>query len=132
MLLIVLLTGIVACNKLLPGAPADDEILDGPVAGLTPEQNAIFLRGDIAFNDEVFTTATGLGQYSLPPPAAVAMPVMVKVIHLPCLQDLDKQMHTGNQFLHLGWPAITTPGYSRFSTRTNSGRSYFFKIYAAC
>ena len=57
----VFLTGIVACQKLLPGTPADDEILDGPVAGLTPEQNAIFLKGDIAFNDEVFTTANGLG-----------------------------------------------------------------------
>ena len=61
----VLLTSIVACNKLLPGAPPDNELLDGPVAELTPEQNAIFLRGDIAFNDEVFTTSTGLGSSSM-------------------------------------------------------------------
>ena len=50
-----------SCQKLLPAAPADDEILDGPLAGLTPEQNAIFIKGDIAFNDEVFTPQTGLG-----------------------------------------------------------------------
>ena len=50
-----------SCQKLLPAAPADDQILDGPLAGLTPEQNAIFIKGDIAFNDEVFTTQTGLG-----------------------------------------------------------------------
>src|SRR5688500_18085208 len=60
-LMILLIAGIVACEKILPKAPADDQLLDGPVEGLTPEQNAIFLRGDVAFNDEVFTAQTGLG-----------------------------------------------------------------------
>ena len=55
------LASVIACNKVLPGAPPDDELLDGTVDGLTGEQNQIFLRGDIAFNDEVFTPATGLG-----------------------------------------------------------------------
>ena len=50
-----------SCQKLLPSTPADDEILDGPVEGLTPEQLSIFIRGDIAFNDEIFTKETGLG-----------------------------------------------------------------------
>ena len=59
--LTVLIAGFISCQKLLPAAPGDDEILDGPLAGLTPEQNAIFIKGDIAFNDEVFTTQTGLG-----------------------------------------------------------------------
>ena len=58
---VVLLVAVVACQKILPGAPVDDEILDGPVTGLTSEQNQVFLRGDIAFNDEIFTTQTGLG-----------------------------------------------------------------------
>ncbi len=39
------------CEKILPKMPSNDEILDGPVEGLTPEQNNIFLRGDVAFND---------------------------------------------------------------------------------
>ena len=34
----------ISCQKLLPPAPADDEILDGPLAELTPEQNAIFIK----------------------------------------------------------------------------------------
>ena len=51
----------ISCQKLLPSAPNDDEILDGPVEGLTFEQKAIFLRGDIAFNDDVFTAEKGLG-----------------------------------------------------------------------
>jgi CxxC motif-containing protein (DUF1111 family) len=50
-----------ACDKILPKAPADDQILDGPLEGLTGEQSAQFLKGDIAFNDEVFTKDNGLG-----------------------------------------------------------------------
>jgi CxxC motif-containing protein (DUF1111 family) len=53
--------GILSCNKLLPDAPNDDSILDGPIEGLTPEQNRIFLRGDVAFNDEIFSASNGLG-----------------------------------------------------------------------
>ena len=63
-LLVTCLTGgllIGNCEQLVPPAPADDTLLDGPIAGLTPAQNAQFLRGDVAFNDEVFTDATGLG-----------------------------------------------------------------------
>ena len=60
-IIILLIGGMVACEKIIPKAPGNDKILDGPVDGLTPEQNAIFLRGDIAFNDEVFTAQTGLG-----------------------------------------------------------------------
>ncbi|WP_240731348.1 di-heme oxidoredictase family protein [Hymenobacter radiodurans] len=41
--------------------PPEDSLLDGPVAGLTTEQSGQFLRGDVAFNDEVFTSANGLG-----------------------------------------------------------------------
>jgi len=50
-----------SCSKLLPASPEDDRILDGPIEGLTPEQKRMFLLGDVAFNDEVFTKVTGLG-----------------------------------------------------------------------
>lgn len=50
-----------ACSKLEPAAPADDELLDGPVEGLTGEELARFLRGDVAFNDDVFHAGNGLG-----------------------------------------------------------------------
>ena len=50
-----------ACETLVPGAPGEDELLDGPVEGLTYAEQNQFLRGDIAFNDDVFTAATGLG-----------------------------------------------------------------------
>lgn len=50
-----------ACEKIIPEPPAENEILDGPLEGLTPAEQAQFLAGDIAFNDEVFTVKNGLG-----------------------------------------------------------------------
>jgi CxxC motif-containing protein (DUF1111 family) len=54
------LVSLAACRKLVPGSPAEDEELDGPVEGLSPDQLNRFLAGDEAFG-EVFTTATGVG-----------------------------------------------------------------------
>lgn len=41
-------------------APNEDEVLDGPVEGLTTDEQIIHARGDAAFG-EVFTTSNGLG-----------------------------------------------------------------------
>ena len=50
-----------ACDGLIPGAPAEDDLLDGPVEGLSFSEQAMFLAGDMSFNDEVFTPDNGLG-----------------------------------------------------------------------
>lgn len=50
-----------SCEKIIPSAPEENELLDGPVEGLSFAQQSQFLVGDIAFNDEVFTIETGLG-----------------------------------------------------------------------
>ncbi|HEV8505841.1 MAG TPA: thiol oxidoreductase, partial [Chitinophagaceae bacterium] len=55
-LIIALVVAAVSCEKFLPKAPADDEILDGPLDGLSAAEKATFLRGDKAFNDDIFTT----------------------------------------------------------------------------
>ncbi len=60
-LVMLLLIYISSCEKIIPKAPADEDILDGTVEGLTAEQKKQFLSGDIGFNDEVFTPQTGLG-----------------------------------------------------------------------
>lgn len=50
-----------ACGEpLFPGAPRDDEILEGPIAGLTGPQHAAFARGDAEFG-RAFSPADGLG-----------------------------------------------------------------------
>ena len=50
---LLLLLYISSCEKIIPQAPRDEDILDGPVDGLTSDQKKQFLKGDIAFNDEV-------------------------------------------------------------------------------
>ena len=55
---ILLLVYISSCEKIMPQAPADEDLLDGPVEGLSSEQKKLFLRGDIAFNDEIFNDKT--------------------------------------------------------------------------
>ncbi len=49
-----------SCEKLTE-TPADDQTLDGPLEGLEPEQLLLHIKGDEAFNDQVFTEHTGLG-----------------------------------------------------------------------
>jgi CxxC motif-containing protein (DUF1111 family) len=55
-----IITLLIGCSDLLTEAPADNEIFDGPIDGLTSVQLKTFLDGDEAFS-EVFTVATGLG-----------------------------------------------------------------------
>jgi CxxC motif-containing protein (DUF1111 family) len=52
---------VIACEEVIPEAPAESELLDGPMEGLSHAEQAQFLKGDIAFNDEVFTAENGLG-----------------------------------------------------------------------
>ena len=51
----------VSCGKTMPLLPQENELLDGPIDGLSIEQQIQFLQGDIAFNDDVFTVDKGLG-----------------------------------------------------------------------
>lgn len=60
-LAVTLLLFLCSCEEILPESPMDNELLDGPTEGLTYGEQQIFLSGDIAFNDEVFSSATGLG-----------------------------------------------------------------------
>jgi CxxC motif-containing protein (DUF1111 family) len=134
----VFMSGIIACQKLLPGAPADDEILDGPVPGLTLEQNAIFLKGDIAFNDEVFTTATGLGTIFVATSCGTCHAGDGKGHPFTTLTRFGQTDASGNQFLHLGGPQLqhrAIPGYqpeqipsgatsSRFMPPANTGLGF--------
>lgn len=50
-----------SCEGIVPEAPAEEDLLDGPISGLNYEEQLQFLKGDIAFNDDVFSPETGLG-----------------------------------------------------------------------
>ncbi|CAN5391067.1 di-heme oxidoredictase family protein [soil metagenome] len=52
---------LTSCEHILPPAPDVDQTLDGPVDGMSTDEVRRHMAGDRAFNDQVFTVATGLG-----------------------------------------------------------------------
>lgn len=105
-LLVAAITFSVACHKLLPQAPKDDSILDGPIEGLTAEQHVQFLRGDVAFNDEIFTPETGLGPLFVATSCGTCHAGDGKGHPFTTLTRFGQTDSTGNQFLHLGGPQL--------------------------
>jgi CxxC motif-containing protein (DUF1111 family) len=103
-----------SCEKFLPAAPADDELLDGPVEGLTREQNTIFLKGDIAFNDDVFTPQTGLGPLFVATSCGSCHAGDGKGHPFTALTRFGQTDASGNQFLNQGGPQLqhrAIPGF---------------------
>lgn len=97
---------LISCDDLIPSGPADHDILDGTVEGLTASENARFLRGDIAFNDEIFTSATGLGPLFVATSCGSCHPGDGKGHPFTTLTRFGQSDETGNQFLHLGGPQL--------------------------
>ena len=109
-----LLALLIGCNDLLPTAPAENELLDGPVEGLTPEQAAIFIAGDIAFNDEIFTPQTGLGPIFVATSCGTCHAGDGKGHPFTTLTRFGQTDATGNKFLNLGGPQLqhrAIPGF---------------------
>lgn len=59
--LLFLSLAIISCSKFEPAIPSGDELLDGPVDGLSKEELFLHLKGDEAFNERTFTARDGLG-----------------------------------------------------------------------
>jgi CxxC motif-containing protein (DUF1111 family) len=113
LVLILVSMGAISCEPTYTEIPADEEVLDGTVEGLTHEELARFLKGDAAFN-EVFTRETGLG------------PTFVATSCISChagdgkghpsttLTRFGQIDETGNLFLHQGAPQLQNralPGF---------------------
>jgi CxxC motif-containing protein (DUF1111 family) len=129
---------IQACSKLGPAAPADDELLDGPVEGLSYEQNRQFVAGDVAFNDDIFTAQTGLGSIFVATSCGSCHAGDGKGHPFTTLTRFGQTDSTGNQFLHLGGPQLQNralPGFmpeqipagatfSKFTPPANTGLGF--------
>jgi CxxC motif-containing protein (DUF1111 family) len=105
---------LVSCELFEPAAPADEELLDGPLAGLTPAENAQFLRGDVAFNDDVFTTTSGLGPLFVATSCGSCHAGDGRGHPFTTLTRFGQPDGGGNQFLHLGGPQLqhlAIPGF---------------------
>jgi CxxC motif-containing protein (DUF1111 family) len=136
--LIVIIAIVQSCSKLAPGARQDDELLDGPVEGLSYEQNRRFMAGDIAFNDEIFTSQKGLGSIFVATSCGSCHAGDGKGHPFTTLTRFGQTDSTGNKFLHLGGPQLQNralPGYtpeqipagatfSKFTPPANTGLGF--------
>ncbi len=114
-LLIPVLLSAVACEKLSPPAPADEDVLDGPVEGLTGIQHQLFVEGDIAFNDEIFHAGNGLGPYFVATSCGSCHAGDGKGHPFSTLTRFGQNDTTGNKYLHLGGPQLqhrALPGFT--------------------
>lgn len=107
--------GLIACQKMLPEAPVNDEVLDGPLDGLSNSENARFLAGDIAFNDEVFTPEKGLGPYFVATSCGSCHAGDGKGHPFTTLTRFGQSDSTGNKYMKYGAPQLQNraiPGYT--------------------
>lgn len=115
-----------ACEAFEPDAPADFEILDGPVEGLNEAENLQFLRGDVAFNNEIFTAANGLGPLFVATSCGSCHAGDGKGHPSTTLTRFGQSDENGNQYLHLGGPQLqhrALPGYIPESIPANATSS---------
>ncbi len=129
------LVAATACTELLPKGPNEEDILDGPLEGLTFAENARFLRGDFAFNKEIFSPQNGLGPIFVATSCGSCHPGDGKGHPFTTLTRFGQKDNSGNQFLHLGGPQLQnraiaghTPEvipigatYSKFTPPANTG-----------
>jgi CxxC motif-containing protein (DUF1111 family) len=139
MAVVLAVSVIVACQKILPKAPPGDTLLDGPVEGLTSEQSRMFLRGDIAFNDEVFSRENGLGPLFVANSCGSCHAGDGKGHPFTTLTRFGQNDTLGNTFLHLGGPQLQNKAiigfqaeqlpagatFSSFTPPANTGLGFF-------
>ena len=127
-----------SCERFEPSAPGNASILDGPVSGLTEAEHLQFLRGDAAFNDQVFTDANGLGPLFVATSCGSCHAGDGKGHPFTTLTRFGQVDETGNLFLGQGGPQLqnhAVPGYapeqvptgvafSRFTPPANTGLGY--------
>lgn len=114
LVLFVILPLLYSCEKFEPREPNEEDLLDGPIDGLTHTETARFVAGDIAFNDEVFTVNKGLGPIFNANSCVSCHAGDGKGTPFSALIRFGQIDSTGNKFLHLGGPQLqdkAIPGY---------------------
>lgn len=128
---------LISCKKLMPGAAPESEVLDGPIEGLTTEESARFLKGDVAFS-EVFTSAKGLGSTFVATSCISCHAGDGKGHPSTTLTRFGQPDEFGNLFLDFGGPQLQNkalPGYmpeqipagatfSKFTPPANTGLGF--------
>jgi len=102
----MLLVTVISCSEFFPGTPADEELLDGPVDGLSAAEHLQFIAGDVAFNDEIFTSATGLGPLFVATSCGSCHAGDGKGHPFTTLTRFGQSDETGNHYLQKGGPQL--------------------------
>ncbi len=119
---------ITSCEKVSPQSPQEDEILDGPVEGLSYSQLSQFIKGDVAFNDEIFTTTNGLGPLFVATSCGSCHAGDGKGHPFSTLIRFGQSDSTGNQYRHLGGPQLQNraiPGFTPEELPTGATHAAF-------
>ncbi len=138
LILAIVGVAITSCEQLEPPMPESSSILDGSIDGLTQSENLQFLRGDAAFNDEVFTTFNGLGPLFVATSCGSCHAGDGKGHPFTTLTRFGQSDDTGNHFLTMGGPQLqhrANPGFtpeqlpsgipfSRFTPPANTGLGF--------
>ena len=113
---LLFLISFIACEKhdLLTSTPNNEDVLEGPIDGLTTAELSQFGKGDAAF-DEVFTTEKGLGPIFVASSCGNCHVGDGKGTLITAITRFGQSDISGNQYLHLGGPQLQNraiPGYS--------------------
>lgn len=103
-----------SCEDILTQEPEMENILDGPIDGLSSSESLEFLEGDVAFNEVVFTAETGLGPLFVATSCVSCHAGDGKGHPFTTLTRFGQSDASGNQFMHLGAPQLQNraiPGY---------------------
>jgi CxxC motif-containing protein (DUF1111 family) len=103
--IIVSITAIISCQKIMPNSPDAQNALDAPIDGLSNEQNRLFVEGANEF-DEVYTTNTGLGPIYVASSCASCHSGDNKGHLFTTLTRFGQTDTFGNTFLHKGAPQV--------------------------
>ena len=106
---------LLACDKFEPAEPNEADLLDGPMEGLTFAENAQFVRGDVAFNDQLFHSANGLGPVFNATSCVSCHAGDGKGTPFTAFIRFGQGDTTGNKYLHMGAPQLqdrALPGYA--------------------
>jgi len=111
--LALLLTLTTSCEDTMVSAPNENELLDGPIDGLSTAEQIRFLSGDEAFG-EVFTIEKGLGPVFVANQCASCHPGDGRGTPFVRFTRFGQPDPLGNQFLDQGGPQLqhkAIPGY---------------------
>jgi CxxC motif-containing protein (DUF1111 family) len=106
---------IMGCAKIMPQAPEDDAVLDGPIPGLNEAETQQFILGDVAFNDDIFTAQNGLGPFFISNSCGSCHAGDGKGHPFTTLTRFGQTDSTGNKWLAHGAPQLqhrALPGYN--------------------